>query len=318
MATKLKKLTLNEVSLVDRGANQHAHITLFKRDAGDDSLQGKIGEATAALAKSIDSIIADDKADRPSALAETFKQYHDHLQTMVPAGVTDAVTAALAAHTPVSKDDDMNDKIEDVKKQLEDAQAALVKATKEVAFHKLSDAHKAYVAEKALSDEDRDAFVAKSEADREAQIKAAPVEKKVDPEIAKRDQELADLRKRLEATEEKNIVADFAKKAVDLGLPEAKGETLRKAYGGDKTAQGEVEALIKGLTEQVKTGKVFEEFGTKVGVDATSPKAKVDAKVAEMQKTEPTLTRPQAIAKIASDPSQRELWNEYKAAGAAA
>jgi hypothetical protein len=32
MPTKLRKLVINEISLVDRGANQHAHITLFKRD----------------------------------------------------------------------------------------------------------------------------------------------------------------------------------------------------------------------------------------------------------------------------------------------
>jgi hypothetical protein len=33
MATKLRKLVITEVSLVDRGANQHARVSLFKRDA---------------------------------------------------------------------------------------------------------------------------------------------------------------------------------------------------------------------------------------------------------------------------------------------
>jgi hypothetical protein len=32
MATKLKRLRIDEISLVDKGANQHAFITLFKRD----------------------------------------------------------------------------------------------------------------------------------------------------------------------------------------------------------------------------------------------------------------------------------------------
>lgn len=32
MATKLKKLRIDEISLVDRGANPHAFVTLFKRD----------------------------------------------------------------------------------------------------------------------------------------------------------------------------------------------------------------------------------------------------------------------------------------------
>ena len=33
MAKKLRNLVINEISLVDKGANQHAYITLFKRDA---------------------------------------------------------------------------------------------------------------------------------------------------------------------------------------------------------------------------------------------------------------------------------------------
>jgi hypothetical protein len=32
MPTKLRKLVINEISLVDKGANQHAFVTLFKRD----------------------------------------------------------------------------------------------------------------------------------------------------------------------------------------------------------------------------------------------------------------------------------------------
>ena len=32
--TKLKDLEVTEVSLVDAGANQHAHVTLYKRDGG--------------------------------------------------------------------------------------------------------------------------------------------------------------------------------------------------------------------------------------------------------------------------------------------
>ena len=317
MATKLKQLKLQEVSLVDRGANQHAHITLFKRD-GDDSLAGKIGEATAALAKSIESIVADSDADKPAALIETFKQYHDHLQTMVPAGVTDAVTAALAAS--VSKDNEMTEKSEDLAKKLSDAEALVAKVQKENAFLKLSDAHKAYAVEKALSDEDKDAFVAKSDADREAQVKADPVAKKeveLPEDVRKRLEEADDLKKRLAAVEDANAKNEFAKRAVGLGLPEEHGETLRKAHAGDKASIEKLEGFIKGLTEQVRTGKLFDEFGTHKGADTTSPKAKVDAKVDELQKADPSLSRAQAVAKIASDPAQRELWNEYKAAGAA-
>ena len=50
MATKLRKLVINEISLVDRGSNQHAFITLFKRDVPED-------EATQRLEKD-DRVIA--------------------------------------------------------------------------------------------------------------------------------------------------------------------------------------------------------------------------------------------------------------------
>ena len=33
--TKLKDLEVTEVSLVDAGANQHAHVALYKRTAGN-------------------------------------------------------------------------------------------------------------------------------------------------------------------------------------------------------------------------------------------------------------------------------------------
>jgi hypothetical protein len=40
MATKLRKLQINEVSLCDAGANQHARVTLFKRDREEDGRYG--------------------------------------------------------------------------------------------------------------------------------------------------------------------------------------------------------------------------------------------------------------------------------------
>ena len=45
--TKLKDLEVTEVSLVDAGANQHAHVTLYKRNGGKPEEQptGQIGRA---------------------------------------------------------------------------------------------------------------------------------------------------------------------------------------------------------------------------------------------------------------------------------
>lgn len=48
MPSKLKNLVLNEVSLVDRGANQHAHVALFKRDFSTDDRK-RLASSGAAL-----------------------------------------------------------------------------------------------------------------------------------------------------------------------------------------------------------------------------------------------------------------------------
>ena len=43
--TKLSDLDIDEVSLVDRGANQHAQVTLSKRDDGEDELEEDVDKA---------------------------------------------------------------------------------------------------------------------------------------------------------------------------------------------------------------------------------------------------------------------------------
>ena len=40
--TKLKDLEVTEVSLVDAGANQHAHVALYKRNGGKNSRRARI------------------------------------------------------------------------------------------------------------------------------------------------------------------------------------------------------------------------------------------------------------------------------------
>jgi hypothetical protein len=54
----------------------------------------------------------------------------------------------------------------------------------------------------------------------------------------------------------------YAKEATSLGLEEVHGETLRKAFSGDKAGVAELKKLMKGMSEQIRTGKVFAEFGS--------------------------------------------------------
>lgn len=434
MATKLKNLVLNEVSLVDRGANQHAHVTLFKRDADpavddeiavylkreftaqerkDDAKRGAalpdgsfpilnagdlknamraigrakdpakakahirararalglsaqlsdafksvsavvkdgalsfddaqlaievreyvrdmmtaLDEARCALSDSVWSIMGDDEiADKKPALDETFAQFKEHIAGLVPDEVEKVIRAAAAA-IDVTKGETMTDQTSAaIKKALGLADTAteadvlkaitaiakdeIAKRDQEIAILKLPEPHRVHAGK--LSGEPLAKFIAMAPAERDAEIiKAKPA---IDPEVQKRLDDAAEDRKVLKTLQDKDELATFTKRAVEIGLAEADGETLRKAHKGDKDALGKLEGVIKGLAEQVRTGKVFSEFGHSNTVDATSAAGRMDAAVAELQKADSKLGRDQAIAKIAEsrDPKHQEVWKSYKA-----
>jgi hypothetical protein len=74
----LRRLRIDEVSSVDRGAGVGVKILLLKRD-NDHSV---IDMATEALAESVVSILADedDSLDKAAALSKTFEQFSNHLK----------------------------------------------------------------------------------------------------------------------------------------------------------------------------------------------------------------------------------------------
>jgi hypothetical protein len=110
-----------------------------------------------------------------------------------------------------------------------------------------------------------------------------------------------EIRKNREAEE----VRSFAKRAEDAGCAGDFGETLRKAYQGDATAQADLEKQIKALNEQVDKGALFETFG-KSG-EAGTATAEFTAKIEEVKKANPALTDPQAYAKVYTDRGNRDL-----------
>ena len=192
----------------------------------------------------------------------------------------------------------------------------------------LKEKHRAYYAD--LSEQEKEDFLAMSEGERDKAIAKEPDDKDqkmTDPKGDKADKRATDdLAKRLDDAvakaaaqdaiikslqEERDVVA-FGKRAVGLGLDEKRGETLRKAYQGDAKAIGELEAMIKGLTEAARVGKVFEEFGSSgAGAPATA-KSEMDAIVAEVAKRD-GLTTPKAFTKVYTDPAHAALKARYDA-----
>lgn len=82
--TKLKDLEVTEVSLVDAGANQHAHVALYKRNGGkpEEKPTGQNPEQTPAKSglhkffSAIGKALKLDQADIDSAVADIEKQIH--------------------------------------------------------------------------------------------------------------------------------------------------------------------------------------------------------------------------------------------------
>ena len=149
------------------------------------------------------------------------------------------------------------------------------------------------------------------------------VEKAFDlpPEIKKALDENADLKKRLSTLEDEREGTAFGKRAVSLGLPETHGDVLRKAYKGDADAIVKLEAIIKGLTAQVESSKLFGEIGS-VGKGApNTAKAEIEQKASAYREGQiaigKSLSPQQAFTKVYLDPANADLKKRYDAEEAA-
>lgn len=275
-----------------------------------------IDEATCRLRESVCSIMCDDEVtDKQKMLEETFQQFHQHLQDLASEDLQKALGQAMAAN---KGDDTMTP--EELKKAIatevakqateKDADIAklkeeVVKKDAELAFAKMSDEHKKAASD--MSDEDKAKFMAMSADERDAHLKkrAAP---ELPADVKKKLDEFEDIKKKQAEYETEREVVSFGKRAVGLGLVEADGEILRKAYKGDKDAIAKLEEKLKGLTEQVNKGDLFKEFGTNQGGNVTGgAMAQLTAKRDELMKSDPKLTSEQAFSKVYADPANKEL-----------
>jgi hypothetical protein len=124
------------------------------------------------------------------------------------------------------------------------------------------------------------------------------------------------LKKRIGALEERDLLGQMQKHAVDLGLQSADGDMLLKARRGDVKA---IEAIEKKLSAAIKaadTGKLFSEFGHGGGQGA--PKTAHDeilAKAQDLRKVDPKLTAAQAYTQVLEtdvDLAKRERDERYE------
>lgn len=300
----------------------------------------EIQEAVCSLQRSVCSIMCDDECpDKQAALDKTFEQFQTHIQGVVPEGIETAMAAAglvaagyaMNPQGAVHKGDDNMATIEELTKQLVDSTAALetqkaetakrdeqlAKLGHEIVMLKMSPKHKQYMADTGMSEEAQKAFGQKSDDERDDEMDKNPVKKAELPaEIVKALADAEDLRKQFADMQKANALVTFQKRAVAIGQPEAFGETLQKAFAGDKDA---IETMVKALEAahaQIKAGGLFKEFGsTQSDPGLDTAVGKMAGLVAEVRKADPKLAAKSdsfVRAKIAEMPQHREVWNAYK------
>lgn len=354
-AHTLKGLTVHEVSLVDVPANPGALHVLFKRrdplmptdpktsktdgpldrllariglrkstgsaplsfEAHADAASAAVDEAVAALKTSIDSILADEAvADKNAAIVKSLAEFRAYLGESVPDQIEKAMRdVAQAATGETGKDPSMatlEEQIAALTKRAEDAEFELAKA-------KLSPAHAKYMSDKGMSAEQQKAFAAKSPEDRDAQMSGNPVSKSAgepSEELRKALEQQEDLRKRVAVFEAEKELELMKRRAVEIGVGEARAETILKASKGDAAAFDEVLGLLKASNTQAATAKLFGEYGSTVGKAAGSAAAEVEAKAEELRKADPKLSLIAArvqVRKSHPDLAQRERTEERAA-----
>lgn len=314
MPRLLKELTIHEVSSVDRGAGEGVKILLMKRAGAETD---PVAKAHRAFERAVASIMADASVvDKTAAIDETRKELTDHL-------------AELAKNKP--EPDDMTVKTAtELQKALDESTARETKLKNDLAFASMSDVHKGYATECKLEGDHLAAFVGKTAEQRDAFIKEFPPKKKPAedcdddetkkraalPESVRKQLEQADEdRKVLKALQEKDEIATFAKRATEVGLAEADGEIMRKAYKGDAEAQKKLDEKFKALTAQVAKGGLFIEKGAGggQGQGATAyDQLMVKARELVAKGGDKPLTESQAFTKVYTDPANAELVKQHK------
>jgi hypothetical protein len=316
---------------VDRGAGENVNIVLMKKDGEkvvekaetfSARLLDKLGVSKAgdALRKSITSILGDkDVINKGEALDTSVQQFVDYVTKTAPGAIAATVLAAnpggdIEKEDTVSKE--LTDQVAKLGTDLAAATLLITKQADQLALLSMSDLEKAYVAKNNLSEADALAFAKLDDVAKKAKM-TPPASGNDDdeddsPAMKKLRGENDEMKKRVVDLELRDSISKFAKRAVELGMPEAQGEVLRKAHSGDVSAIGELEGLLKAANAQIAEGGLFSEFGSKISKGGGTAMTALTAKADELRKSDPKLTAEGAFSKAYVDPANAALVKQYK------
>jgi hypothetical protein len=288
----------------------------FKRETAREM----IGKAAGMLIESVRSIVGGKTADAAAEklIDKSIEQFTDHIEKTVAAG--DAVDKTMESEM------DLNE----LKKALGLADTATeAEITAELAkFSGLKTSvgtltadiaklkHEIAIAKAAMSDDEKSFHDGlKDDGEKEKfrgmsrEQRAERMKKRDDvPEhIRKALEENDDLKKRMVKLEDERALDAFKKQAKDIGLPDADGVTLQKAYRGDKESVDKLVSYLKAANAAAVEAGLFKEMGGSGGNTTLTAYDELMVKADELRKKEAGLTREQAFAKVYADPANAEL-----------
>lgn len=295
-----------------------------------------VAKAEVAMNASIAEIEKIPETEQLAALETSLSQCVEHLVGLVPQEKVDDFKAEVSAVTQESNmpteaekaaiakaEKEQNERYE----KLEKSNAAL---TRQVSILSMSKEHQEYLpvmpVEATVLVAEQDKFIAATPEQRDETMKAFPPKKKKPVEACDDDMGKTIEKAIAESPLVKSLVkentefkkaarlVDFQKQARDIGLPEAHGEIMMKAFDGDPEAIKKHGEMIKGMAEQIRTGKVFTEFGKGGGGEGTGTSAydQIKLKGEELRLLDPKLSPQQARTKVMENPANAELVQRHK------
>lgn len=278
MACKLKSLKIDSVDLVDRGANQDAYITLFKRDNSQDEPEKTAMEDV-------------NKGQQPETVGESetglFKRFIHWFGQILKSTETQKNDKEVIDTMKIDKS-----------KMAPEELKALEELEKKYGIEEPNDITKTEsgvvesVDKSATEDAGRvgkSVTTDSSNADTSgngSQTNESAIEKRYQEEIEKQNKELAELRKMLEVKDLETV----AKKYEILG--KSSGELAEKLYELKKANEGfynDYIAALDGQLEAVEKSGLFNEIGSNRQGSAGA-ETSISIKAAELRKSAPDMT----------------------------
>jgi hypothetical protein len=334
MPTKLKDLKITKVDFVDAGANQRAHIALFKRapKGGEEVGESKMKNIIHAIAKRLG--LDDDEAvdvEKAEGGAKTFGAANSEMNQQRICNeiwnVTDALRGSLMS---IVCDDTVEDKTALLKQSLSEFNiAALGFANqwgegKEVQKHEASpvqdeepvakaeedaemkiDKSKMTAGERAFFEDIEKRYGAPDATETTTQTNAdpalivdAPVQKSA-AEVLKEvmpefSEMLENVKKRMEKQEDDEIM-QVAKRYELLGKkPEELAPVLKNTKAASEEAYSQLVTALDGALDIAKRSGMFDEIGSNGNGGTSDAAARIEKRVSEIRKAHPDMTECQA------------------------